>query len=121
MKAFQMTRYGKAHPLQCAEVAVPALREDEVLVEVHAASVNVLDVKIQAGEFKRILPYRMPLTLGHDVAGVVVRVGAHVQRFRPGDAVCARVDDFRIGTFAEFVPVKASSAAPAPATLTMAE
>ena len=53
----------------------PELREDEVLVQVHAAGVNLLDSKIRNGEFKLILPYRLPLTLGHDVAGVVVRGG----------------------------------------------
>ncbi len=51
------------------------MRDDEVLVEVHAAGVNLLDSKIRDGEFKLILPYRLPLILGHDVAGVVVKVG----------------------------------------------
>ena len=73
------------------------------LVQVHAAGVNLLDSKIRDGEFKLILPYRLPLVLGHDVAGVVVKVGPRVQQFKPGDEVYARPDDFRIGTFAEFV------------------
>lgn len=121
MKAFVLDRYGKQRALQLAEVPVPALRDDEVLVEVHAAGVNVLDVKIRNGEFKLILPYGMPLVLGHDLAGVVAKVGARVQRFKVGDAVYARADDFRIGTLAEFIPVKAASLALKPATLTMEE
>lgn len=52
--------------------------DDYVLVQVHAASVNLLDAKIRNGEFRLILPYRLPLVLGNDVAGVVVRVGANV-------------------------------------------
>ena len=52
----------------------PKLREDDVLVQIDAAGVNLLDSKIRNGEFKRILPYRLPLTLAHDVAGVVVGV-----------------------------------------------
>jgi alcohol dehydrogenase len=99
----------------------PELREDEVLVEVHAAGVNLLDAKIRGGEFKLILPYRLPLILGHDVAGVVVKVGTRVRQFKLGDEVYARVDDFRIGTFAEFVPVKEASLALKPKGLTMEE
>jgi len=100
---------------------IPELREDEVLVEVHAAGVNLLDAKIRGGEFKLILPYRLPLVLGHDVAGVVVKVGTQVRQFTPGDEVYARPDDFRIGTFAEFVPVKEASLALKPKNLTMEE
>ena len=121
MKAFVLERYGKQRALQLTDVPVPTVRDDEVLVEVHAAGVNLLDAKIRSGEFKLILRYGMPLVLGHDVAGVVVKVGARAQPFKVGDEVYARVDDLRIGTFAEFVPVKASSLALKPATLTMAE
>lgn len=121
MKAFLLDRYGKQRTLQLTEMPTPALRDDEVLVEVHAAGVNLLDAKIRNGEFKPILRYELPLILGHDVAGVVVRVGARAHPFKVGDEVYARVDDFRIGTFAEFVPVKASSLALKPKTLTMEE
>lgn len=99
----------------------PVLRDDEALVQVHAAGVNLLDSKIRDGEFKLILPYRLPLILGHDVAGVVAKVGPRVQQFKPGDEVYARTDDFRIGTFAEFVPVKEASLALKPKGLTMEE
>ena len=121
MKAFVLDRYGKKGALRPAEVPVPALRDDEVLVQVHAAGVNLLDSKIRDGEFKLILPYRLPLVLGHDVAGVVVKVGPRVQQFKLGDEVFARADDFRIGTFAEFVPVKEASLALKPQGLTMEE
>ena len=121
MKAFVLDRYGKKGALRPAEVPVPALRDDEVLVQVHAAGVNLLDSKIRDGEFKLILPYRLPLVLGHDVAGVVVKVGPRVQQFKLGDEVFARADDFRIGTFAEFVPVKEASLALKPKGLTMEE
>ncbi|KQU66015.1 MULTISPECIES: NADP-dependent oxidoreductase [unclassified Rhizobacter] len=121
MKAFILERYGKQRALKLAELPTPALRDDEVLVEVHAAGVNLLDAKIRDGEFKLILPYRMPLVLGHDVAGVVVKVGPRVRQFKPGDEVYARTDDFRIGTFAEFVPVKEASLALKPQGLTMEE
>lgn len=121
MKAFILESHGASRALQLADVPEPQLRDDEVLVQVHAAGVNQLDSKIKDGQFKLILPYRLPLILGHDVAGVVVKAGPRVRQFKPGDEVYARTDDFRIGTFAEFVPVKESSLAPKPKGLTMEE
>ena len=119
MKAFVLDRYANPPALRLADVDMPQLREDEVLVEVYAAGVNQLDAKISHGEFKRILPYRLPLILGHDVAGEVVQVGARVRKFKLGDAVYARLDDLRIGSFAEFVAVKEASLALKPQGLTM--
>jgi len=121
VKAFVVDRYQRHAALRLADMPTPELREDEVLVEVHAAGVNLLDAKIRSGEFKLILPYRLPLVLGHDVAGVVVKVGMRVRQFKVGDEVYARADDFRIGTFAEFVPVKEASLALKPKNLTMEE
>jgi NADPH:quinone reductase-like Zn-dependent oxidoreductase len=121
MKAFVLCKYGKNRAMRLTDVPTPELREDEVLVQVHAAGVNLLDSKIRSGEFKLILPYRMPLVLGHDVAGEVVKVGARVRQFKPGDKVYARPDDFRIGTFAEFVPVKDASLSLKPQGLSMEE
>ncbi len=121
MKAFIVDRYGKKESLRAGEVPEPALREDEVLVQVHASGVNVLDSKIRSGEFKLILPYRVPFVLGHDVAGVVTQVGPRVRQFKVGDEVYSRPDDFRIGTFAEFVAVKEDSLAIKPKNITMEE
>lgn len=121
MKAFVLDRYGKQEKLRAAEVPEPALREDDVLIEVHATAVNLLDVKLRNGEFKLILPYRTPFVLGHDVAGVVVRVGPRVRQFKVGDEVYARPDDFRIGTFAERIAVREDSVAIKPKNISMEE
>lgn len=121
MKAFLIDRYGKKETGHIDDVPTPALRDDDVLVRVHAASVNALDTRIRTGEFKVILPYRLPLILGNDLAGTVERVGAGVHEFKPGDEVYARVGDDRIGTFAEFVAVKAASVARKPGNLDMME
>jgi alcohol dehydrogenase len=121
MKAFALERYGKKQPLRLTDVATPTLRDDEVLVQVHAAGVNLVDSKIRDGEFKLILPYKLPIVLGHDVAGVVTQVGPQVRQFKVGDEVYARPDDFRIGSFAEFIPVKEASLAHKPGNLTMEE
>lgn len=119
MKAIILDRYGSS--LRLGEMPEPELRDDDVLVQVHAAGVNPLDAKIKSGEFKLVLPYRLPLILGHDVAGVVVRVGPRVRQFKPGDEVYSRPDDFRIGAFAEFIAIKETSLAIKPKALTMAE
>jgi NADPH:quinone reductase-like Zn-dependent oxidoreductase len=121
MEAFVLERYGKKRALKMADVPTPQLREDEALVEVHAAGVNLIDSKIRDGEFKLFLPYKFPLVLGHDVAGVVVKVGPRVRQFKVGDEVYARPDDLRIGTFAQYVPVKEASLALKPKNLSMEE
>lgn len=121
MKAFLVDRYGKKETGRIGDAPQPPLRDDDVLIRVHAASVNALDTKIRAGEFKLILPYRLPLILGNDMAGTVVSVGAGVHHFNPGDEVYARPDDDRIGTFAEFIAVNAASVALKPGNLTMVE
>jgi NADPH:quinone reductase-like Zn-dependent oxidoreductase len=121
MKAFVLDRYGKQRPMQATDVPSPELRDDEVLVRVHAAGVNLLDAKIRNGEFKLILPYRMPLILGHDVAGVVTKVGPGVRLFRPGDEVYARPPDFRIGGFAEYIAIGEASLARKPRAISMEE
>jgi NADPH:quinone reductase-like Zn-dependent oxidoreductase len=121
MKAFIVDRYEKKRVLRFGEMPEPKLSEDDVLVQIHAAGVNVLDSKIRDGEFKLILPYRLPFILGNDVAGIVVRVGSKVQHFKPGDEVYARPDDGRIGTFAEFIAMSEAEVAPKPKNLTMEE
>src|SRR5205085_5619236 len=105
MKAFILDRYGSKVALRLGETADPEVGDEDVLVEVHAAGVNLLDSKVRSGELKRILPYRVPIVLGHDMAGVVVRAGARVKRFKPGDEVYARPADHRIGTFAQLIAV----------------
>jgi NADPH:quinone reductase-like Zn-dependent oxidoreductase len=121
MKAFLIDRYGKKETGRIGDAPQPPLRDDDVLIRVHAASVNALDTKIRTGEFKLILPYRLPLVLGNDVAGTVERVGAGVRQFKPGDEVYARPDDDRLGTFAEFIAIKATSVALKPGNLGMVE
>jgi len=119
MKAYFIKRYGKSDVLMSGDLPEPALHDDDVLVQIHAAGVNPLDNKIRDGEFKLLLPYKMPLILGNDLAGVVVRVGARVHRFKVGDEVYARPDDDRIGTFTELIAIKEDSVALKPANLSM--
>lgn len=121
MKAFILDAYGKGAKLRLADRPDPQPGPHDVLVRIHAAGLNVLDSKIRNGEFKPLLPYKPPLTLGHDLAGVVEAVGSAVTRFAPGDAVFSRPRDGRIGTLAERIAVDEADLARKPANLTMAE
>ncbi|OXA80323.1 alcohol dehydrogenase [Flavobacterium aquidurense] len=121
MKAFVINNYSKKANLQLAEMPVPEVKESDVLVEVYAAGVNLLDSKIKTGEFKLILPYKFPLILGHDVAGIITKVGKDVKKFKVGDEVYARPEDYRIGTFAEFISIDEKDAALKPKNLSMEE
>ncbi|APC14237.1 NADPH:quinone oxidoreductase [Pseudomonas frederiksbergensis] len=120
MKAFLIDRYGKSHG-RIGEVPEPEPGINDVLVEVHASSVNLLDSKISKGEFKLILPYTFPLIMGNDLAGVVVRVGSGVRNFKPGDEVYARPPQACIGGFAELIAIEESALALKPKNTTMEE
>ncbi len=121
MKAFTIDRYKNKHGGRIVDMPQPEVRDNDVLVQIHAAGVNLLDAKIADGEFKIFLPYSFPLVLGNDVAGVVVRVGSRARRFKPGDEVYARPDKDRIGTFAEFISMDEDDVAIKPRGLTMEE
>jgi alcohol dehydrogenase len=121
MKAFIVDRYGKKEQGRIGEMPDPELREDDVLVQVHAAGVNPLDFKIKSGEFKMILRYRLPLILGNDLAGVVIQVGRRVRRFKIGDKVYARPPKDRIGSFAGLIAINEDAVALMPRNLTMEE
>jgi alcohol dehydrogenase len=121
MKAYTINKYGKKETLHLNDVPVPQVKDNDVLIEIHAAGLNLLDAKIKSGEFKLILPYRLPLVLGHDVAGVVTKVGKNVKKFKIGDEVYSRPADFQIGTFAEFIAIDEKDVAFKPKNLTMEE
>ena len=119
MKAFVVSRYGKKNGVEAVERPDLELRDGDVLVQIHAASVNPLDLKIRNGELKPILPYKLPLVLGNDLAGVVIKVGPNVQRFKPGDEVYAKPDKDRIGAFAEMIAINENDVAKKPHALNM--
>src|SRR5438132_3930126 len=121
MKALVVDKYKKNGALRLTKIPEPEVRDDDVMVRVHASGVNLLDSKVRDGEFKLILPYRPPFILGHDVAGIVVRVGPKVRRFKAGDEVYARPRDHRVGTFAEFIAMNEADVASKPKNISMEE
>lgn len=117
MKALTFKRYGKSPDIGFADVAVPELQPDEMLVEVHAVGLNPIDNMIPTGMFKAVLKFDLPATMGSDLAGVVKQVGSRVTRFKPGDAVFASLFDLGKGSLAEFAVVPEHAAAPKPDNL----
>jgi NADPH:quinone reductase-like Zn-dependent oxidoreductase len=117
MKALTFKRYGKSPGIGFADLPLPALKPDELLVEIHAAGVNPIDNMIPTGMFKPVLKFALPATMGSDLAGVVVAVGSRVTRFKKGDAVFASLFDLGTGSFAEFAAVPERVAAHKPANL----
>jgi NADPH:quinone reductase-like Zn-dependent oxidoreductase len=119
MKAFAIDKY--KGDLTAREVPDPSPGPGDVVVAIAAASVNPIDWKLRDGEFKAILPAKMPLILGNDLAGTVVTVGAGARRFKVGDKVFARPDKDRIGTFAERIAIAEADLALKPASLGMTD
>lgn len=117
MKALTFKRYGKAPGIGFDEVPHPTLRDDEMLVEIHAVGLNPIDNMITTGMFKPVLKFQLPATMGSDLAGVVKEVGSRVTRFKPGDAVFASLFDLGTGSLAEFAVVPERVAAHMPANL----
>ncbi|WP_029284903.1 NADP-dependent oxidoreductase [Pedobacter sp. R20-19] len=120
MKAFIINHYTKGD-LQLVDVPMPEVGDNEVLIKVHAASVNLLDSKIKSGAFKLILPYKLPLILGHDVTGIITQIGQNVKHLKVGDKVYSRPSDFKIGTFAAFIAINENDVAFKPKNLSMEE
>jgi alcohol dehydrogenase len=119
MKAAYVQKYGRHEPLVIGEVPPPVLQENEILINVHAASLNPIDYKIRNGMLRPIRSYNFPLVLGHDCAGVIVDVGMKVTKFKKGDAVFARPQ--KIGTLAELIAVPENEVAKKPSNISFEE
>lgn len=117
MKAVRIHGYGGTDVLTVEDAPRPTAGEGEVLVKVHATSVNLFDVALRMGYLAGYFNHTLPLILGTDVAGTVEEVGTGVSGFAPGDAVYTRVGVFRDGAYAEYATAAAAELARKPATL----
>lgn len=117
MKAVRIHRYGDLRVLIHEDAPRPAPGRGEILVRVHAAGVNPVDWKVREGLMRALLDHRLPLILGWDVSGVVEEVGPGVAGLREGDEVYSRPDLGRDGSYAELIVIRASEAAPKPASI----
>ena len=115
MKAAIVQDYGSA--IEIAEIDKPSVKDDSVIVEVHAASLNPIDNILRAGYMKELLPLTFPHVMGYDVSGLVVEVGKDVVNVKVGDAVLARPNQDDAGSIAEFARIKENELAIKPASL----
>lgn len=114
MRAMVQREYGAPGVLHPEELPEPALRDTDVLVQVHATSVNPVDTKVRA---RATVSREWPLLLGFDVSGTVVRCGPRAPQWKPGDEIYAAPNLFRPGANAELVAIDARSAARKPESL----
>lgn len=120
MRAMVIDKYGKV-PMRMTEMPTPEINQYEVLAEIHAASINPIDFKIRDGKVKLLLKYKMPLILGNDFSGVIIKVGTKVTQFKVGDEIYARPRKDKIGTFAEYIAIHEDDIALKPKNLTFEE
>ena len=119
MQTIQYQSFGQSDVLALAEVAQPQISNDnEVLIQVKAASVNPLDIKIRMGFMQKMRPIQLPFTPGLDAAGIVIAVGAGVSRFKVGDEVMAAAS---MGAYSEYLIAKEEFVSIKPANISFAE
>jgi NADPH:quinone reductase-like Zn-dependent oxidoreductase len=117
MKAVRIHAYGSSDVLVYEDAPRPTAGEGEVLIRVHATSVNPFDCAVRAGYVAAYFSHTLPLIVGTDVSGVIEAVGAGVTDFALGDRVYARGGVTRDGANAEYVAVPASDVAAKPQSL----
>jgi NADPH:quinone reductase-like Zn-dependent oxidoreductase len=121
MKAVRIHEYGTSEVLKMEEIPIPEIKEDDVLIEIYATSVNPVDWKVREGLVRWRNLHTLPLTLGWDVSGVVSKIGSKVTKFKIGDEVYSRPSIDRNGTYAEYIAVRENEVAFKPKTLTHLE
>lgn len=118
MQAMVIENYGK-YPLKLADIPNPAVGDHDVLAEIHAASINPLDLLVRDGKLRVLLKYDMPHVLGYDFSGIVIQVGRKVTKFNIGDEIYGRPS--KGGAFAEYISVHENDIALKPKNLSFAE
>jgi NADPH:quinone reductase-like Zn-dependent oxidoreductase len=108
-------------PIEIEDIGTPTIRDDSVLIAVHAASVNPIDNILRSGAMKDMIPLSFPHVMGYDVSGEVVEIGKNVTAFKVGDAVFARPNQDDAGAIAEIARVKECELALKPRNLSHAE
>jgi len=121
MKAIVIDEYGGQEVLQEREVDQPTIQENQVLLEIHATSINPIDWKVRAGYLQEMLPFEFPVILGWDAAGIIVEKGEKVSNFEIGDRVFTRPATTNQGTYAEFVAVDENLLAHIPSSMSFEE
>ena len=119
MKAVQIREYGGSEVVEVKDIAEPALKEGQILVKVHAASINPFDTKIRSGIYKDSIPLNLPYTPGGDFSGVILSLGEGVTEFEVGDEVfgSAQVASGGSGAFAQISAANVKNSALKPKSI----
>lgn len=110
MRAVRIHQYGGTETLKLENITKPKINDDDILIAVRSAAINPVDWKIREGYLQAFIPYELPVTLGWDVAGIVVEVGSKASEFNVGDEVFSRPNIARDGSYADYIAVKADEA-----------
>ena len=121
MKAVVIKQYGGKEELKLMELNKPEIKVDQVLIEMHATSINPIDWKIREGYLKEMISFQFPVILGWDAAGVIVKKGDKVENFNIGDRVFARPQTTANGTYAEYIATEESLLAKIPDNISFEE
>lgn len=122
MKALQIIKYGEIEDsIAFRDVNKPSIQDNDLLIEVKAASINPIDKHIILGDLQGLLPIPLPSGIAYDVSGVVVKKGEGINNFRIGDLVYTRVPQEQMGTLAEFVAVTHEVVSQKPKNITFEE
>ncbi len=116
MKQVSVSRFGEPGVLEIQEVAIPAPKNDEILVEIKAAGVNWADTMRRAGTYFEHEPF--PYVLGAEVAGVVAEVGPDVKNYKKGDRVLGFVG---VGGYSQYIAKSETAFSPLPDGVAFAE
>lgn len=116
MKAAQINQYGDTSVIEIKEINRPSVGQGQVLVEVHASSINPIDTILRTGVVRAAMPLTFPATIGGDFSGVIADVGSDVDSLKVGDRVYGQANARHgdSGAFAEFAVTAASQVAHAP-------
>ena len=117
MKAVRIHTYGGSDVLTYEDVPRPSPGEGEILIRVHATSINPFDVALRSGYMVNYFNHSLPLIIGTDVSGTVEELGPNTNTFSPGDAVYTRTGIIKDGAYAEYAVVAASDVVEKPSSL----
>jgi NADPH:quinone reductase-like Zn-dependent oxidoreductase len=119
MKAIQYKGYGSSAVIEQVEIPTPSIQnENDVLIQVKAAGINPIDIKIRTGIIKKIRPVEMPFIPGGEASGIIVAIGSAVSKFKVGDEVIALT---KTSAYAQYVTVNENAVVLKPQSLSFVE
>lgn len=121
MKAVTINRYGSIDVLAYSDIEQPQITPNQLLVKIHATSINPFDWKIRQGQLQLLSGFNFPIVLGSDLSGVVLEVGEAVENFEPGDEIYTFINPLVGGAYAEYAAVPANTAALKPKNMTYSQ